>query len=35
MRLWEYKITGYETDVGMYKYEGIIHGENFTKAVDN
>ena len=35
MYFWKYKIEGWETDIGAYIHEGLIHGENFTEAVDN
>ena len=35
MRLWEYKITEYGSDVGEFKHEGIMYGENYTEVVDH
>ena len=35
MYLWKYKIEGWDAGVGQYIHEGLIHGGNFTEAVDN
>lgn len=35
MFFWKFKIEGWEAEVGSYVHEGLIHGENFTEAVDN
>ena len=35
MSFWKYKVVGWEAEVGEYIHEGLIHGGNFTEAVDN
>lgn len=35
MYLWKYKVEGWESEIGNYIHEGLIHGGNFTEAVDN
>lgn len=35
MYFWKYKVEGWEAEVGNYIHEGLIHGGNFTEAVDN
>lgn len=35
MFFWKYKVTCYGPDVGLYTNHGLIHGGNFTDAVDN
>ena len=35
MYFWKYKVVGCESEVGEYIHEGLIHGGNFTEAVDN
>ena len=35
MYFWEYKIKGWNQEVGEYTHTGLIYGENFTEAVDN
>ena len=35
MYFWKYKIEGWTTETGEYVHEGLIHGNNFTDAVDN
>ena len=35
MYFWKYKIEGWAVDTGEYVHEGLIHGNNFTDAVDN
>jgi hypothetical protein len=35
MYFWQYKIEGWEENTGHYVHEGLIHGGNYTEAVDN
>lgn len=35
MYFWKYKVKGWEENIGEYIDEGLIHGGNFTDAVDN
>ena len=34
MCFYKYKINGYGEDVGEFIHEGLVHGMNFTEAVD-